>query len=164
MILLLQKFALCAVSRRVWLGFLPLSLFSRSVTAEAKQQTVDKLQHSKIPGVRSVMTGTGYGKSQFPVLPSQVEKNLSIFIGTDSWLFFEILKLDKRLLVFTVKDWESKSAYKEAEEVAASLIFVNDAAERGAKLSYDFLQSFKKEENQQNILQVVYNCRNKLPK
>ena len=107
------------------------------------------------------MTWTGYGKQQFPALPSQVENNLSIFVGSDSCLVFEILKLDKSFLTFPVKDWDSNSAYKEAE-VVSSLVVVHDASERGVKLCYDLLQSSKKEEDLQNILQVVENCRNKL--
>ena len=44
-----------------------------------------------------------------------------------------------------------------------SLSVVNDGAERGVKLAYDFLDSSKKEENLQNVLQIVENDRNLIP-
>ena len=44
-----------------------------------------------------------------------------------------------------------------------SLNVVNDSAERGVKLSSDFLDTAKTEENYQNILQVVEDHRKKAP-
>ena len=158
--------ALNAVSRHMWYltqELVPLSLFSHSVTVEAKQKIIGKLQQFEVPDTCSSRIGSGYGKPQFPALPSQVENDLSIFVGTDSWMFFKILKLDESFLTLPVKDWESNSAYKEAEEVVSNLSVVNDAAERGVKLCHDFLHSSKKEGNLQNILQVVENCRSRLP-
>ena len=40
---------------------------------------------------------------------------------------------------------------------------MNDGAERGVKLTYDFLDRARKERNLQNILQVVENARKALP-
>ena len=40
---------------------------------------------------------------------------------------------------------------------------VNDGAERGVKLAYDFIGSPKKEDNFQNILQTVENDRRLIP-
>ena len=40
---------------------------------------------------------------------------------------------------------------------------VNDSAERGVKLAYDFLASSRKEQHYQNVLQVVEIDRAKIP-
>ena len=47
--------------------------------------------------------------------------------------------------------------------IVENLAVVNDAAERGVKLGHDFLSCARKEENYQNILQVVENDRKSLP-
>ena len=44
-----------------------------------------------------------------------------------------------------------------------SLSVVNDGAERVVKLAYDFLDSARREDNLQNILQVVENNRHAVP-
>ena len=43
------------------------------------------------------------------------------------------------------------------------LLVVNDAAERGVKLAYDFVDAAKSEGRYQNILQVVENSRAEKP-
>ena len=63
----------------------------------------------------------------------------------------------------SIENWNENFSYIEAKQIISKLCVVNDAAERGVKLCYDFLSSSKKEENLQNILQVVENVRNKIP-
>jgi len=54
-----------------------------------------------------------------------------------------------------VYQWNSNHAYREAEEKVTRLAAVNDATERGIKLTQDFLESSKSEARFQNMLQVV---------
>ena len=60
------------------------------------------------------------------------------------------------------KDWSSNSQFQAAKKVVASFSVVNDGAERGVKLTHDFLDVARKEDNLQNILQVVENDRHSL--
>ena len=58
-----------------------------------------------------------------------------------------------------VEDWEEEPSYKNGKSVVSHLCVVNDAAERGVKLCFDFFKAAKHEEGIQNVLQVVENCR-----
>ena len=62
-----------------------------------------------------------------------------------------------------VLEWTNSHSYYESQELVNSLRVVNDSAENGVKLCYDFLSSSKKEQQLQNILQVVENGRHRLP-
>ena len=62
-----------------------------------------------------------------------------------------------------VEDWEEEPSYKNGKSVVSHLCVVNDAAERGVKLCFDFLNAAKLEDGLQNVLQVVENCRSRLP-
>ena len=57
----------------------------------------------------------------------------------------------------------SDDGYKKAKLIVNSISVVNDAAERGVKLGYDFLGTAVKEERYQRVLQVVENSRHTLP-
>ena len=124
---------------------------------------VEKLHQFEVSTTCTKGEGNGYKKTVNPTLPSDIKQDISEFVGQDSWMFFHILKLETSFLTVPVKDWEMNPAYKDAKEVVSNLCVVNDAAERGVKLCYDFLSSSKKEANLQNVLQVVENCRNSLP-
>ena len=50
-----------------------------------------------------------------------------------------------------------------AKLIIDNVSVVKDSAERGVKLTSDFLSGARKEENLQNILQVVENDRRNLP-
>ena len=73
------------------------------------------------------------------------------------------MKLDQEFLYKPQKDWHNDDGYKNAKLVVNSISVVNDTAERGVKLGYDFLGSAVKEERYQKILQVVENSRHTLP-
>ena len=62
-----------------------------------------------------------------------------------------------------MSDWPLSVPSLDALKIVLNLCVVNDSAERGVKLCYDFIDSARKEGNLQNILQVVENNRNKLP-
>ena len=54
-------------------------------------------------------------------------------------------------------------SYKDAKLIVENMAVVNDAAERGVKLCHDFLDSARKEERLQDVLQVVENDRAAIP-
>ena len=78
-------------------------------------------------------------------------------------VFFQILKLDTGFLELPVDEWESSSSFQAGKEVINSLSVVNDGAERGVKLTHEFLVQARKENNFENVLQVVENDRHAVP-
>ena len=141
----------------------PLALFSDAVDASIKQSMVSKMLDHKQEGLCQKRHGTGFGKPTFPKMPTEVSQDLSTYVGPDSWSFFKLLKLDDGFLYKPVEDWHSDEQYNMARLTVNSISVVNDAAERGVKLGHDCLGSALKEDRYQKILQVVENCRNKLP-
>ena len=71
--------------------------------------------------------------------------------------------MDYGFLDKPVQDWPNDDRYLRSKEVVNNLSVVNDGTERGVKLAYDFVDGVKKENNLQNILQVVENDRNMVP-
>ena len=94
---------------------------------------------------------------------SQSWRKLSDYIGPDSIGFFTILGLDTDFLEESVKDWAASPTYQAAKAAVKNLPVVNDAAERGVKITSDFLDSARNEERFQTVLQVVENDRRKMP-
>ena len=62
-----------------------------------------------------------------------------------------------------VEEWENSASYQAAKCTVKSLPVVNDAAERGVKITSDFLDSARNEERFQTTLQVVENDRKTVP-
>ena len=143
---------------------MPLSLFSPEVVNEEKAQIARKLSAiCKEVHVKDCRHGTGFGKPSFPDIPPETELELINFVGNDSWIFFDCLKIDPTFLDKPVQSWEEDECYMATKLVVDNLRVVNDSAERGVKLASDFLQSTKKEQKLQNILQVVENSRSARP-
>ena len=80
-----------------------------------------------------------------------------------TYLAEEIMKLNCGSLSKPVEYWPKDAGYLEAKLIINNLSMVNDGAERGVKLAYDFIGSSKKEDNFQNILQTVENDRRLIP-
>ena len=59
--------------------------------------------------------------------------------------------------------WKDNETFNSSIEIILSLAVVDDGAERGVKLSHDYICMAKKEGNLQSILQVVENERNIIP-
>ena len=106
--------------------------------------------------------GTGYGKPKFPLL-KELPDTVVDLVGPDSMGFFRTLGLDSSFLNEDIGNWENSPSYCKAKSVVNHLKVVNDAAERGVKLGYDFLEEAQKEDRWQNILQVVENERKRVP-
>ena len=71
---------------------------------------------------------------------------------------FEILQVDTQFLNEELSDWWSRNDYQTAMRNIEALNVINDCAERGVKLSSDFLSASKTEHSEQHyqdVLQVV---------
>ena len=138
-----------------------LSLFSPNTTKLEKQEIVKNLQDQNRSKVFQNRHGNGHGK---PVLSKiSAKAKLSDFVGPSSWHFFEHLDIDTSFLSESQSDWEFNEAYNEARTKVKRLAVVNDPAERGVKLTQDFLHTAKNENTYQNVLQVVEHHRKQNP-
>ena len=158
--------ALTAFNRHLWYltqELVPLTLFCRSVDDTVKEAIVKKLQGCQRNPNLIHRFGFSWGKPSFPDLSNETALTMASFIGEDSWKFFDIVKVDTAFLELPVSDWCNDADYLRAKEVIDSLSVVNDAAERGVKLSSDFLCTTTSEEMYANVLQVVEDCRKKIP-
>lgn len=96
----------------------------------------------------------GFGKPSFPTQVT-LASSLADFVSPDSWFMFHILQLDSHFLSEDVSEWATSEAYKTSVKNVEAPNVVNDCAERGVKLTSDFLSSAKGEKHFQNVLQVV---------
>ena len=140
----------------------PLALFSNTINVDIKEKMVTKMLKLGEGGLCTKRHGTGFGKPTFPMMPTKVTEDLSRYVGIDSWSFFKIMKIKTDFLCKSLTDWESDDGYKKANLIVNSISVVNDAAERGVKLGYDFLGTAVKDERYQRVLQVVENSRHTL--
>ena len=90
--------------------------------------------------------GNGFGK---PVFPKDMSLSTSLrdLARVDSWFIFKLLNLDSEFLSKLVETWEQNQAFRNAQKKVLSLNVTNDAAERAVKLSSDFLNAAKREDN-----------------
>ena len=144
---------------------IPLALLSSSLNIDTKDSIRKIMLKTKksFNQEKSQRHGNGYGKPSFPKYPETTVTDLPMFAGTECWRFFDILGISSDFLKFPVMDWRDLESYNVATEVVNSLRVVNDSAENGVKLCFDFLVTSKNKKQLQNILQVVENCRNRLP-
>ena len=143
----------------------PLALWSDKVPTAARRALADKLLEVKpdsdflMPQLRF---GTGFGKPRFP--PSiTMTTTLADLVTIDSWYTFHLLQLGSEFLAEDVEAWSNSSSYQSSLINIKALNVVNDCAERGVKLSSDFLTSAKGEDHYQNVLQVVEQDRKRQP-
>ena len=76
-------------------------------------------------------------------------------VGVDSWFTIHLLQLDVSFLHLPVSEWESDAAYIASAANVAAVNVVNDGAERGTKLSTDFVDAARSDQHFQNVLPVV---------
>ena len=84
-------------------------------------------------------------------------------IDEDSWFTVRQLGLKMFFLTLDVEQWEDEQSYKFSRIMIERLVFTNDSAERGVKLTADFIDTAKNEDHFQNVLQVVEDQRYKHP-
>ena len=95
-----------------------------------------------------------FGKLKFPI-SINMTTTLSDLVETDSWFILDLLQLVYQFLTEDVDKLSDLLSYKTSLQNIGALNVVNDSAERGVKLISDFVESAKKEEHYQNVLQVV---------
>lgn len=160
--------AIRALKRHLWYlteEMVPLALFSEKVPMDEKQALADKLLAVKPE--EEVITpcnrfGTGYGKPQFPENITQ-STSLAELAGSNSWFTLRILQIDHEFLADKVENWPLCAAYQSSIVSVGAINVINDTAERGVKLSSDFLGAARSERHYQNILQVVEQDRKNMP-
>ena len=144
---------------------IPLALFSEKVPATEKQALATKLPTVK-PDEEMVtpsnLYGTGFQKPMFPENITEAT-TLADLAGKDSWFTMHTLQLDDSFLADSVDTWPQSPAFQTSAVNVRAINVVNDAAERGVKLSSDYLLAARSDEHYQNILQVVEQDRRMKP-
>ena len=74
-----------------------------------------------------------------------------------------ILQIDDQFLTDDLDTWSQSQACQSSQRNILAVNVVNDSAERGIKLSSDFLAAAHSEKHYQNVLQVVEQDRKKTP-
>ncbi|KAK5911943.1 hypothetical protein CesoFtcFv8_001868 [Champsocephalus esox] len=73
------------------------------------------------------------------------------------------LHIDPELMSLDVNQWATNAALKKSEVNVCAMNVVNDCAERGVKLTSDFVAVARKEQHLQNVLQAVEHDRSQQP-
>jgi len=141
---------------------------SQLVPADERRELADRLlaiEPSTVPAKPVQRCGSGFGK---PVFPSEITEStkLADLVGPDSWYTIHILEIDMSFFAEDVESWPGNPAYETSMHSMANVLSVNvinDCAERGVKLSSDFLSSARSEEHYQNVMQVVEHDRKRQP-
>jgi hypothetical protein len=161
-----SKSAVAALSRHLWYltaEMVPLALFSDLTPSVERQNLAARLLEVRsgadLPRDRF---GTGFGKPRFPtkLTPSTT---LAELVGVDSWFMFNLLHLESDFLIVDVDQWTEVPSFVSSKSKIDAINVINDCAERGVKLSSDFLTGARSEEHFQNILQVVETDRKNKP-
>ncbi|KAK5936425.1 hypothetical protein CgunFtcFv8_027703 [Champsocephalus gunnari] len=97
--------------------------------------------------------GTGFGKPKFPILLPTT--SLADLANKDCWFGMHQLHIDLEFMSLDVKEWATNAALKKSEVNVCAMNVVNDCAERGIKLTSDFVAVARKEQHRQNVLQAV---------
>ena len=131
------------------------ALSSKRISDESKRDLADKMLLFERPGEYRP------GKPSLPKVTEESE--LVDFIGSNSWLVFDILGLQGDWLVKPVTEWEESPDYLTLKTYIENLKVVNDTAERGIKLWSDFIGILTSNEaKRQDIVQVVEEHRGKI--
>ena len=117
------------------------------------------------PKMRLVKNEELFGKPVFPNINLDNIRSLELkdLIDSDSWFFFHCLGINTDFLSHPAETWETKPGFIEAKNRVKNLHVVNDSAERGVKLTSDFLNTARKENIFQHLLQVVEKDRKDRP-
>ena len=107
------------------------------------------------------------GKPAFPVLEfgaKEVRKDLSVLVGPESWLVFDILGLSgpQDWLLADPSTWDLYPEYEQLQIFTRNLVVVNDLAERGIHLATDYINRVESAEQREALFQVVEDFRGKV--
>lgn len=165
----ISQSAIHAFKRHLWYlttEMIPLALWSDKVPADERRALADRLLAVKSDNALITPQhrfGTGFGKPRFPTDTITMSTTLADLVGPDSWFIFYNLQLDSEFLMHDVAHWAYLASFNGSLINLNSINVVNDCAERGVKLSSDFLASSKREGHYQNVLQVVEQDRRRQP-
>ena len=144
---------------------LPLALFSTKVPAEERRALADAILDHKPDDLPMQAPqqrfGTGFGKPKFPVLSPTTR--LADLANPDCWFGMHQLNIDPAFLSLNVEDWATSASFQAGVVNVRAINVVNDCAERGVKLTSDFVAAAKGEQHLQNVLQAVEHDRSEQP-
>lgn len=152
--------AIKALKRHRWYltaEMIPLALFNEKVPTDERRALADAILENK-PEVLPVNPihrfGNGFGKPDFPELTAKTR--LADLANQDSWFGMQQLHINADFLPRNVDEWP-------ASETVQSINVVNDCAERGVKLTSDYVSAARSEDHLQNVLQAVESDRRQHP-
>ena len=107
------------------------------------------------------------GMPTFPVLTygaKYARENMSMLIGPESWLVFDLLNLSgsQDWLLTPTSEWHLSPDYMKLHNFASNLVVSNDLAERGVHLATDFINRVESEEQREALFQVVEDYRSRV--
>ena len=144
---------------------LPLALFSTKVPVGERRALADAILEHKPADIPmrapQLRFGTGFGKPKFPTLSPTT--SLADLANPDCWFGMHLLHIDPAFLSLDVEDWATSAAFQMGAVNVRAINVVNDCAERGVKLTSDFVAAARSEEHLQNVLQAVEHDRSKQP-
>ena len=105
------------------------------------------------------------GKPVFPAIVLTELPKLCSLVSPKSWLLFDLLQLEgtQEWLQTPVQMWSMFSDFRKLETFILNVSVTNDLAERGIKLTSDFLHLCRDETQLQAVLQCVENHREMFP-
>jgi len=165
---IISESAISAFENHYWYlteEMVPLALWSSKVPPQERKAIANAMLASKPNSTNAAFKlqcryGMDFGKPKFPKHLT-ANTTLSDLVGVDSWFLFYLLELDSKFLLEDVSEWSNSASYTASLTKLQAINVVNDCAERGFKLSTDFIDSAKCEDHFQNVLQVVEQDRRK---
>ena len=165
----IAKSAIRAVNRHLWYlteEMVPLRLsFSMHPSRERKALADALLIVKPYTNLHAPLNrfGAGWGKPKFPSFVINATTRLCDFVGKDSWFTIYRLLLDISFVSLPFTEWRSNEAYTACLVNVGAVNVINDGAERGVKLSYDFVDTARDDKHFQTVLQVVEQDRKAAP-
>ena len=145
---------------------LPLALFSDKVPVGERRALAAAIltcKPAELPMRAPLLRfGTGFGKPKFPALSPTT--SLADLANADCWFGLYQLDIDPSFLALGVEEWTTSEAFQVGVANVRAINVVNDCAERGVKLTSDFVTAARGEQHLQNVLQAIEHDRSEQPK
>ena len=138
----IAKSAVKAFNRHLTAEMVLLALLSKKMPPSERQALSDAILAVKPTALQQVPQdrfGSDFGKPHFPVVTE--ETRLADLVAVDSWFTIHLLEMNMSFLILPVDEWANSPAYQSSCANAAAINVINDCAERGVKLSLDFIDT-----------------------
>ena len=137
------------------------NLFSEFVSNFEKQIIANAILDANPPQVYLK------GKPKFKKLPNRkvlaTRTELVDFVGSESHFMFDVLNFDKTWLNLSFNEWHLNEGYNEMKDFVNTMLVTNNAAERGIKLTSEYINILTKDHSErENLLQTVEFTRKKM--